>query len=412
MGYSIAAVNLKRGVKVILGDANDAAVVAGMRKAIDEAAYDKQTRKTDPTRAATLAAAIGAAQSNGDFSDCDLVIEAVIEKPDIKRQVLGELEAALRPDAFLASNTSTIRIAGLAEGLSRPRNFCGMHFFNPVRKMPLVEIIRGPLTSDETVVAAVAYAKRIGKTPIVVNDGPGFLVNRLLSPYLNEAMVLLHEGVHWSEIDAAAVAWGMPLGPFAIYDMVGTDTSLYAGRTMWEAFPERMILSSVLIKLMEAGRLGQKSGAGFYRYKPGDDRPLPDAAADDVVAPAIASARKKLRGIERPASEDVIWRLVLPMVLEATMVLEEGLVRRVEDVDLGVVLGLGFPAFRGGVLRWADEVGRRRFWNAWNVLRSTVRARARRRCWRRWRRREHGFIRLKAKAEYGRRPLAGRTNTA
>jgi 3-hydroxyacyl-CoA dehydrogenase/enoyl-CoA hydratase/3-hydroxybutyryl-CoA epimerase/3-hydroxyacyl-CoA dehydrogenase/enoyl-CoA hydratase/3-hydroxybutyryl-CoA epimerase/enoyl-CoA isomerase len=280
----------------------------------------------------------------------DLVIEAVVENVDVKRKLFGRIEPRLAPTAILATNTSTIPIRVLAEGLARPDRFCGIHFFNPVRKMPLVEVIRGPLTSDETVATAVAFAKRLGKSPIVVNDGPGFLVNRLLLPYMNEALTLLEEGVPIEAIERAARDFGMPMGPITLFDVVGLDTALYAGRVLHEAFPDRTVASPVLPALLHAGRLGQKSGSGFYRYKDRNGKGEPDPALEALLRPLVQQGPK----LDRQQISD---RLFLPMLLEATRVLAERIVRDPRDVDLGLIYGIGFPPFRGGLLYWADALG-------------------------------------------------------
>src|SRR5262249_26002946 len=180
-----------------------------------------------------------------------------------------QLEPMIRPETILASNTSTISISRMAEVLSKPERFAGMHFFNPVERMPLVEVIRGEKSNDSAVVTLVALAKQVGKSPIVVKDGPGFLVNRILFPYMDEALLLLTEGAEPRAIDKAATAVGMPMGPITLQDVVGLDTSLYAGRVMHAAFPNRAVASPLLEELVAKGRLGQKSGAGFYRYDKG-----------------------------------------------------------------------------------------------------------------------------------------------
>jgi 3-hydroxyacyl-CoA dehydrogenase/enoyl-CoA hydratase/3-hydroxybutyryl-CoA epimerase/3-hydroxyacyl-CoA dehydrogenase/enoyl-CoA hydratase/3-hydroxybutyryl-CoA epimerase/enoyl-CoA isomerase len=216
--------------------------------------------------------------------------------------------------------------------------------------MPLVEVIRGRQTSDETIATAVAYAKSIGKSPIVVNDGPGFLVNRLLLPYMNEAIELLLDGAEISAIDKAARNFGMPMGPIALFDVVGLDTAFYAGRVMYDAFPDRIIVSPVVPALIKAGRLGQKSGAGFFKYSPGKDRGEPDPALEPLLAPMI-------RGKHKFTEQQLTARLFLPMLLEATRLLADRIVRDVRDVDLGLIYGLGFPPFKGGLLFWADTLG-------------------------------------------------------
>ena len=350
MGYSIAAANLRHGCRVTLTDASPEALERGLRQAVEEAAYEKRLQAADPHRLVDLATQITRATSDADWARCGLVIEAVMERVDVKREVYGRLETQLPPTAVLASNTSTIPIARLAEGLQRPERFCGMHFFNPVRKMKLVEIVRGPQTHDQTIATAVAHAKRIGKMPVVVNDGPGFLVNRLLSPYLQEALQLLCEGVAIEAIEAAAVAFGMPLGPFALYDMVGIDTCALCGRTMWQAFPDRVIASPVLNAMAKSGRLGQKSGRGFFLHDPKRKQLQPDP----TLAAFLEIYRQPPREMPLEAITD---RLLLPMLLEATRVLEAGIVRDPRDVDLGMIFGLGFPAEKGGLLYWADSLG-------------------------------------------------------
>ena len=278
------------------------------------------------------------------------MIEAIVENPEAKKELYARLEPQLSPPAILASNTSTIPITKLAEGLQRPERFCGIHFFNPVRRMPLVEVIRGAKTSDETIATAVAFAKHVGKSPIVVNDGPGFLVNRLLLPYMNEALELISDGAEIKAVERAAKEFGMPMGPIALYDVVGLDTAFYAGRVMVEAFPDRTSASPIIGELVKAGRLGQKSGAGFFAYKDRGGKGVPDPALAELIKPHI---RKQ----EKLNSEQITNRLFLPMVLEATRILEAKVVRDVRDVDLGLIFGTGFPPFRGGLLFWADTLG-------------------------------------------------------
>ncbi|HZL91281.1 MAG TPA: 3-hydroxyacyl-CoA dehydrogenase NAD-binding domain-containing protein [Pirellulaceae bacterium] len=353
MGSGIAAANLKQEVPVALTDASLEALTVGARNVLEEATYHKKLKGPDPQRAMSLGPLLSVARHQEELADCDLVVEAVVENVDVKKRLYAQLEPHLRPETILASNTSTIPITRLAEGLSRPDRFCGLHFFNPVRRMKLVEVIRGKQTSDQTVATAVAHAKRLGKMPVVVGDGPGFLVNRLLFPYMNEAIELLCEGASMQEIDKAAVGFGMPMGPIALYDMVGLDTAMYAGKTMWEAYPDRVVASPVLPAMVKAGRLGQKTKLGFYSYQNKRGNAQRDAAAEAIVA-------NYRRGEAKFGREQIADRLILPMLLEATRLLEERLVRDVRDVDLGLVFGIGFPPFRGGLLFWADTLGAER----------------------------------------------------
>jgi 3-hydroxyacyl-CoA dehydrogenase/enoyl-CoA hydratase/3-hydroxybutyryl-CoA epimerase/3-hydroxyacyl-CoA dehydrogenase/enoyl-CoA hydratase/3-hydroxybutyryl-CoA epimerase/enoyl-CoA isomerase len=351
MGSGIAAANVKRNVPVTITDANRSALAHGVSTVMEEVSYNRKTRKPDLHVAIKHAPLLNATVSDGEIATCDLIIEAVVENLEVKRQIYRRLEPQLKSTAILASNTSTIPITRLAEHLERPEQFCGIHFFNPVRKMKLVEVIRGAKTNDETVATAVAYAKRLGKSPIVVNDGPGFLVNRLLLPYMNEALELLTEGAAISAIERAATAFGMPIGPITLYDMVGLDTAFYAGRTMWEAFPDRISPSPILPALVKAGRLGQKSGRGFFSFENKKRHAQHDPELATYIEPYLTGAPREFDKSELEA------RLFLPMLLEATRVLDEGIVRNVRDIDLGLIFGIGFPPFRGGLLFWADTLG-------------------------------------------------------
>ena len=349
MGAGIAGAHVRRGVPALLIDAAPAALEKGVA-AVAKSLQGRVEigRMTVPEATAALARLSSSLTTNA-LADRDVVIEAIVENEPAKIKLYGEIEKLLPPGAILASNTSTISITRMAKSVAAPERFAGMHFFNPVDRMQLVEVIRGEKTDDATVVTLVALAKRIGKTPIVVRDCPGFLVNRILFPYLNESLVLLEEGASPRALDKAATAFGMPMGPITLNDLVGLDTSLYAGRVINTAFADRTPTTHILDDLVAAGRLGQKSGAGFYAYaKPG-------RGADD---PALAGFLEKHRkGVRAIGVEEITDRLFLPMLTEASRVLSEGIVREPGDVDMGLILGIGFPPFRGGVLRWADTLG-------------------------------------------------------
>lgn len=350
MGAGIAAANVKRELTTTLIDSQAAALEKGMRGVLEEVAFDKRTKRPDAERALRLGAKLHTGESVTALAGCDLIVEAIVESQEAKQQLYKQLEPSLAETAVIATNTSTIPISRLAQCLARPERFCGIHFFNPVRRMKLVEIIRGEQTSESTLATAAAYARRIGKFAILVKDGPGFLVNRLLSPYLNAAIELIYDGVPIKDIDRAAVKFGMPLGPIALYDMVGLDTAFYAGRTMYEAYPDRFIASPILPALMKAGRLGRKNGLGFYNYQNKRQK----AEHDPAIEKLLETYTKTKRGL---SAEQVTQRLFLPMLLEATMALEEGVVSDPRDIDLGLIFGLGFPPFKGGLLHWADTVG-------------------------------------------------------
>lgn len=354
MGSGIAAAHIKRQHSVIISDASTDALQRGMKAALEEVAFDRVSKSTSASKLLELAPLLRTTRQLDQIGDVDLVVEAVVEKQSVKQQVLQQLESCLRPDAILATNTSTIPIAALASGLKRPDRFCGIHFFNPVRRMMLVEVIRGPQTSDATVATAVSHVRKLGKYPVVVQDGPGFLVNRLLFPYMNEALAMIAEGVAIESIDKAAKKFGMPMGPLELHDMVGLDTALLAGQVMSAALPQRMIESPILRALVEAGRLGNKSGSGFYSYANKKGKRQSDPALDSLLAPLIQRSDRQF------TSDELSWRLILPMLLEATYVLDERLVANARDVDLGLVFGIGFPPFKGGLLHWADRFGIRK----------------------------------------------------
>jgi 3-hydroxyacyl-CoA dehydrogenase/enoyl-CoA hydratase/carnithine racemase len=355
MGQGIAAANVRRSIPVALMDADRAALARGVQAVLSEVAYNKQIKGPDVKRAVELAPLVNGTTSDAELCHADLIVEAIIEKPDAKQQLYARIEPLMADDALLCSNTSTIPITKLAAGLKHPERFCGLHFFNPVRQMPLVEVIRGQQTSDATIAAAAAYARTLGKSPIVMNDGPGFLVNRLLLPYMNEAALLLAEGASIKDIERAAKSFGMPMGPFTLYDVVGIDVAVHAGRTMAAAFPERVMAAPIVEKLFELGRIGQKGGKGFFDYAPAKGGKPPRGTDSPEVAKLIESCRT---GTPRKYSqEELTDRLFLPMLVEATRILEDKIVPDVRDVDLGLILGIGFPPFRGGLFFWADQIG-------------------------------------------------------
>lgn len=350
MGAGIAAANVKRELATTLVDTQPAALEKGSREVLEEVAFDKRTRRPDPQRALRLGAKLHSADALASLAHCDLVVEAIVESFDAKQQLYRELEPLIAAEAILATNTSTIPITRLAQGLTHPERFCGIHFFNPVRRMKLVEIIRGVKSSDDTLATAAAYARQIGKFAIVVKDGPGFLVNRLLSPYLSAALELINDGVRIKEIDKASLKFGMPIGPIALYDLVGLDTAFFAGKTMYEAYPDRFIASPIIPALMKAGRLGRKNGLGFYSYQNKRQKAESDPAAEAILAQYVKTKRNL-------SPEQITLRLFLPMLLEATRALEEQVVADPRDVDTGLIYGLGFPPFKGGLLAWADTIG-------------------------------------------------------
>jgi 3-hydroxyacyl-CoA dehydrogenase/enoyl-CoA hydratase/carnithine racemase len=350
MGSSIAATFLKRSIPTTLMDASGDAIQQAWPGIVEQLGYNKAIRRHDAQQALQRLSLLQATQSLSNLADCELLIEAIAENLAVKANLFAEIENIVSPATILASNTSTISISTMAQGLRHPERMCGLHFFNPVPRMKLVEVIRGNLSSNESIAQAAALMRKIGKFPLIVKDSPGFLVNRILSPYLNAALELLSQGAEIEAIDREALAFGMPIGPLALYDMVGLDTAFQAGRTMWEAFSNRFTASPILPALIKAGRLGQKNGLGFYRYVAKKPTPLADP-----TAVAIVETYQKSKLALSP--EQIQWRLILPMLLEAVRTLEEGIVSDPREVDAGLIYGLGFPPYRGGLLFWADQLG-------------------------------------------------------
>jgi 3-hydroxyacyl-CoA dehydrogenase/enoyl-CoA hydratase/3-hydroxybutyryl-CoA epimerase len=272
----------------------------------------------------------------------------VFEDLGLKQRVLAEVEPVLHKSAVYASNTSTIPIARIAQAAKRPDRVLGMHFFSPVHKMPLLEVVVTPKTSAQATVTAVAYGKEVGKTVIVVNDGPGFYTTRILSAYMNEAGRLLDEGGSIESIDKALVDFGFPVGPITLLDEVGIDIGGHVGKTMAEAFGARMAPPDAMRKVVEAGRTGRKGKSGFYRYGAKGEKGEVDESVYEIIG--------KSHRAEIPANE-ITERCVLAMVNEAVLCLEEGILRSPRDGDVGAVFGLGFPPFRGGPFRYIDSIG-------------------------------------------------------
>ena len=276
----------------------------------------------------------------------DLVIEAIVEKLDIKQAVLKQLETQISPSTVLATNTSALSLTAMGEGLTHPERLVGIHFFNPVHRMQLVEIVQGESTSDYAMATALQFVKSIGKLPVVVQDSPGFLVNRILMPYLMEAVQLLDEGHSISDIDSAMLDFGMPMGPLRLIDEVGLDVAQHVAKDLCQRLPHLDSPSTTLQTLLDSKHLGRKSGSGFYCYH---DNGKTSAHAAAILNPTTV--------FEPSSSESLAERMVLAMVNEAARCLEEKVVRTPEDVDFGMILGTGWAPFRGGPLRYADRIG-------------------------------------------------------
>lgn len=355
MGGGIAYQSAVKGTPILMKDIREEAIQLGLNEA--SKLLDKRVSR-GKLPAAKMAQALNAIRptlSYGDFANVDIVVEAVVENPKVKQAVLAEVEGVVKEDAILTSNTSTISISLLAKALKRPENFCGMHFFNPVHMMPLVEVIRGEKSGETAIATTVAYAKKMGKTPIVVNDCPGFLVNRVLFPYFGGFSKLLGFGVDFVRIDKVMEKFGWPMGPAYLSDVVGIDTGHHGRDVMAEGFPDRMAVEgkTAVDAMYEANRLGQKNGKGFYAYemdKRGKPKKVTDPVAYEVLKPIVTEQREV-------TDEDIINFMMIPLCLETVRCLEDGIVSTAAEADMGLIYGIGFPPFRGGALRYIDSIG-------------------------------------------------------
>ncbi|MEZ9059762.1 fatty acid oxidation complex subunit alpha FadB [Vibrio pelagius] len=356
MGGGIAYQSALKGVPVMMKDIAQASLDLGMNEASKLLNKRLSRGRIDGFKMAGILSSITPSLHYAGIEQSDVIVEAVVENPKIKAAVLSEVEQLVSPDTVITSNTSTIPINLLAKSLQRPENFCGMHFFNPVHRMPLVEIIRGEHTSDETINRVVAYAAKMGKSPIVVNDCPGFFVNRVLFPYFGGFSMLLRDGADFTKIDKIMERkFGWPMGPAYLLDVVGLDTAHHAQDVMAQGFPERMGKEGrdAIDALFEANKFGQKNGSGFYSYSV-DKRGRPKKAFSEDILPILADVCQAPQEFDE---ETIIQRVMIPMINEVVLCLEEGIIASPQEADMALVYGLGFPPFRGGVFRYLDSVG-------------------------------------------------------
>lgn len=341
MGGGIAYQSALKGTPILMKDINEKGIEQGLAEASKLLGKRVEKGRLTPAKMAEALNDIRPTLSYGDFGHVDIVVEAVVENPKVKQAVLAEVEGQVSDDTILASNTSTISINLLAKALKRPENFVGMHFFNPVHMMPLVEVIRGEKSSDVAVATTVAYAKKMGKNPIVVNDCPGFLVNRVLFPYFGGFAKLVSAGVDFVRIDKVMEKFGWPMGPAYLMDVVGIDTGHHGRDVMAEGFPDRMKddRRSAIDALYDADRLGQKNGKGFYAYetdKRGKPKKVADASVLELLKPVIYEQREV-------SDEDILNWMMIPLCLETVRCLEDRIVETAAEADMGLVYGIGFP---------------------------------------------------------------------
>jgi 3-hydroxyacyl-CoA dehydrogenase len=354
MGTGIAHALIIAGVPVVASDEDETALQRGAERIQRSVQKRVDQDKMAPARAEAMLALLTTTTDGAGIADADLVIEAVFEHVETKRAVIARIEETCPSSAVIATNTSTISLDALAEGMQRPERLVGMHFFNPAHRMPLVEVIRRDGTAPAVLATALAFAKSIRKTPVLVRNREGFLVNRVFLPYLKEAFWLLEDGAAAPHVDAAMVEFGFPMGPLVLIDMAGLDILAHTDRVMSRAFPTHGTLSDVAERLVEQGRCGQKTGAGVYRYEPGDYTAYSDGVTERIIQEVQKQTGRTPRDVGR---DEITDRLVLRMVAEAFRVLEEGICQGESDLDVAMVLGTGFPDFRGGVVRYAHNLG-------------------------------------------------------
>lgn len=351
MGGGIAQLAADKGVHVRMKDISNDALKKGFEAAAD--IWNKKVKRrrmTEKDMQAKMGHLTGTLDFSG-FQNMDLVVEAIVEDMNIKKKVIAETAAQCPKDCIIATNTSSLSVNEMAEAHPQPENFIGLHYFNPVHKMPLVEVIRGKHTSDEVTTTVFEFAKRMGKTPVVVNDGPGFLVNRLLLPWLSEALFILEDGMEIESVDRIYThKFGMPMGPYRLMDEIGIDVCMKVLKIFKSSFGDRMEVSKLVDKISQTDRLGRKNKKGFYKY---DDKGFATEVDTSVYADLGLPAPKG-----KMDSQEVIDRGVFAMINEAALaLLEDKIVESAEEVDVAMIFGTGFPPFRGGLLKYADAVG-------------------------------------------------------
>jgi len=352
MGAGIASLMAERGLRVRLSDLSQGALDAATISHRKDVEKKRKRRRYQPHEANAAIDRLDVSLGIRAIGAADVAVEAVAEVLDVKHKVIAQLEGEMREDAIVCTNTSSLSVTAMQEAARRPEQVVGMHFFNPVKQMPLVEIVRGARTSDETVTRVAALAVALGKTPVVTRDVPGFLVNRLLCPYIDEAVRLFVEGVSPMRVDRLLVRFGMPMGPFTLLDEVGLDIAAHTATSLHEGYGVRMTPTDALVGMLGPDRLGKKTGAGFYdhRRKGGRKKSAPALMED------LSRFQKGTRAM-RMSDVEVVERVVLAMVGEGARAFEDGVVASAAEFDLATVFGTGFAPFRGGLLKYVDSVG-------------------------------------------------------
>ena len=356
MGGGIAYQNAIRGYSVLLKDIEQEALELGMSEAAKLLSKSIDRQKLKAIDGLNALSKITPTLYTNGLETCDVIVEAIVENEEIKKLVLADIENAAREDTVIASNTSTISINRLASGLKRPENFCGLHFFNPVHAMPLVEVVRSKQSSERTIAMLCDYVLGLGKKAVIVNDCPGFLVNRTLFAMLFGFEMLIQDGADFEQIDTVMENWGWPMGPAYLIDVIGLDTLNHCYASMSSGLPERFNYDRSCFpsaQIYSAGRLGQKNGRGYYQYVKNKG-----GRAEKQIDPKAKATFEHIS--EQPkffSDDEIINRMMLPMAFEMIRCLDEQIVGSPEEADMALIYGLGFPRFRGGICRWMDELG-------------------------------------------------------
>jgi 3-hydroxyacyl-CoA dehydrogenase len=353
MGGGIAMCFANAGIPVTLLDMTQEALDKGVQKIRENYAATVSKGRLTQSDMDKRMRLIHGSINLGNIADADIVIEAVFERMDVKQELFGKLDGIVKQGAILATNTSTLDVDKIAAATTRAPDVVGTHFFSPANVMRLLEVVRGRRTAKDVLATTMKLGKRLKKVPVVSGVCDGFIGNRMLEKYGQQALFLLDEGASPREVDRALQDWGMAMGPFAMYDMAGQDIGWEIRKRRYQERPD-FVYSRVADRICELGRFGQKTGKGMYRYEPGSRKPIPDPEVDEIISRYRAEIGVTPRSI---SDEEIVERCIYALVNEGAYILEEGIALRASDIDMVYLTGYGFPPYRGGPMFYADSVG-------------------------------------------------------